>query len=95
MQRELAKLQEGIFNTSFDQKSWETLTLGNRHQTKQSISFANLNPNKEAMSFTRNEEQEHRFLEQEERKQLSESRNMRLLSATQDYYRGLNESDLT
>ena len=30
MQRELAKLHEGLFNTSFDQKSWETLTLGNR-----------------------------------------------------------------
>jgi hypothetical protein len=63
MQRELAKLQEGLFNTSFDQKSWETLTLGNRQQTKQSISFANANMIREAISFTRNEEQEHRFME--------------------------------
>lgn len=48
MQRELAK-----FNASFEQKSWETLTLGNKNPALQNISFANMA--KEGLSFTRNE----------------------------------------
>lgn len=54
MQRELAK-----FNATFDQKSWETLTLG--YPKEKSVSFG-----KEGLSFTQQEEQEHRFLEVEE-----------------------------
>lgn len=60
IQNELAK-----FSAYFELPSWEAITLGNN----QSVSFANSQLGKEAMSFTRNEEQGHRFLEMEESKQ--------------------------